>query len=247
MTKFLLNLFGERNTRLFYNFLTYRLRKISAQIHQKQMEFEWSRKNEPRWFNHFSDQFYQFRENKNSIWLERGVFTTLVLNNTSNVLEIGCGDGFNTFHFFSERCRKITAIDFDENALSFAKKYNSNSKIEYKKVNILEGLPGGIYDNVIWDGSIEQFSEFEINSILSDIKNSLSDKGILSGYTAKGDKKNKINLSHNKREFESKSELISLLRLYFKNVLVLETMFKNKVSFYFFASEKEIPIELTGS
>ena len=241
MNHLLSNLLGDNNIRLFYNTLTSIFRRLSALIHKRQMEFEWSRKDEPRWFNHFSDQYYQFRENKNSTWLERGVFNTLVLNKNSHVLEIGCGDGFNTFHFFSERCKKITAIDFDENALKHAKKYNSNSKIEYKRVNINEGLPDGKFDNVIWDGSIEQFTEQEIKLILSNIKNSLTSPGILTGYTAKGCHQNKSNLSHNKREFETKNELKSFLKSYFKNVEVLETNFHDKVSFYFFASDVELP------
>jgi SAM-dependent methyltransferase len=235
---------GERKTSMFFNFITSKLRIITSYFHHKQMEFEWSRKEEPRWFNHFSDQYYQFRQNKNSVWLERGVFNTLVINKKSKLLEIGCGDGFNTFHFFSERCNSIIAIDFDQSALNFAKKYNSNSKIEYKYCNILEGLPEGIFDNIIWDGSIEQFSESEINFILNNIKISLSSNGILSGYTAQGNKDSSINLSHNKREFESKNDLKIFLNRFFKHVSVFDTNFNGKVSLYFYASDSNLPFEI---
>jgi SAM-dependent methyltransferase len=240
MKRFLLNLIGENKITVFFNLMSSITRQLAAYIHKKQMEFVWSRKTEPRWFNHFSDQFYQLRENKNTIWMERGVYNCAVLNENSKVLEIGCGDGFNAFHFYSLRCKDIVAIDFDESALSFAKKYNSNSKIRYQFCDILKHLPDGKFNNIIWDGSIEQFTEIEIEQIINRIKNRLEEGGILSGYTAQGNSSKSLNLSHNKREFESKMDLYKLLSKFFQNVRVFDTKLNSKVSLYFKASDQKI-------
>ena len=42
------------------------------------------------------------------------MFSRLVLKENSRMLEICCGDGFNTRHFYSTRARSIIALDFDE-------------------------------------------------------------------------------------------------------------------------------------
>ncbi len=244
MMNFLVKIFGDRNVNSFLCFLTSKSRTFSSYLHRKQMQFDWSRSKEPRWFNHFQDQFFQLRSNKSTGWLEIGVFNSLVISNNSSLLELGCGDGFNTFHFYSSRCKEIIAVDFDASALKFAEKYNFNSKIKYIHCDILQSLPSGQFNNIIWDGSIEQFNENEINLILKNIKLHLLDGGILSGHTVQGNKLKSINLSHNKREFESTQDLIDLLSLFFKHVKVIKSNSDHRVTLYFFASDDILPLDI---
>ena len=138
--------------------MTSQTRKIAFYFHRKQFEFEWGGKVQPRWFNHYTDLYYKFRETRNPLWLERGVFSSLAIPLNSKILELCCGDGFNTFHFYSNRASSITAVDFDQSALTFAKKYNQNSKIDYQFCDITKALPDDSFNNIVWDESIEQFN-----------------------------------------------------------------------------------------
>jgi SAM-dependent methyltransferase len=229
--------------KIFYNVITSQTRKIAFYFHRKQFEFEWGGTEQPRWFNHYTDLYYKFRETRNPLWLERGVFSSLAIPLNSKVLELCCGDGFNTFHFYSIRASAITAVDFDLSALEFAKKYNYNSKIDYQFCDIIEGLPNEKFNNIVWDASIEQFSEEQIIIILRNIKNSMIGDGLLSGYTAQGIKGSSSNLSHNRREFESKTDLENFLKLEFTNVRVIETIYHDRTNLYFFASNGKLPLE----
>ena len=229
--------------KIFYNVITSQTRKIAFYFHRKQFEFEWGGTEQPRWFNHYTDLYYKFRETRNPLWLERGVFSSLAIPLNSKVLELCCGDGFNTFHFYSIRASAITAVDFDRSALDFAKKYNNNSKINYQFCDIIEGLPNDKFNNIVWDASIEQFSEKQILLILNNIKEIMLENAVLSGYTAQGVKGESSNLSHNRREFESKTDLEIFLKLVFKNVCVFETFYSDRTNLYFYASEGPVPFD----
>lgn len=227
----------------FYNFATSQTRKIAFYFHKKQFEFDWGAKEQPRWFNHYTDLYYKFRETRNPLWLERGVFSSLAIPLDSKILELCCGDGFNTFHFYSNRASSIYAVDFDLSALDFAKKYNQNSKIEYQFCDITKSLPNDKFNNIVWDASIEQFTEEQVLLILNNIKEIMLDGAILSGYTAQGVKGSSTKLSHNRREFDSKSDLENFLKLVFKNVRVFETFYSDRTNLYFYASEGRVPFD----
>src|SRR4051812_41853574 len=62
--------------------------------------------------DHSIDLFSHWPANRNSLWVERGVFGALALKG-GNVLELSCGDGFNARHFYSLRSKAIVACDFD--------------------------------------------------------------------------------------------------------------------------------------
>src|SRR6202040_1119993 len=90
---------------------------------------------------------------------------------------------FNTRHFYSTRARSIVALDFDEDAIPHAKRYNSAPNITFIKQDIREGLPPGPFDNIVWDAAIEHFTETEIDQIMRELVQRLGSDGILSGYT----------------------------------------------------------------
>lgn len=66
----------------------------------------------------------------------------------------------------------MIAIDFDPDAISRARKYNSAPNIRYELADIRRGIPDGPFDNVVWDAAIEHFTEAEIKFILIRLRGS---------------------------------------------------------------------------
>src|SRR5690349_19528060 len=108
MRKFLVSILKD------FNFL---VRKFSSLTHHAQYALQWGPEPRPEWFDHYLDQHWQWSAKNNSLWVERGVFSRLVMKPNAKLLEICCGDGFNTRHFYSTRASSITALDFDKDAI----------------------------------------------------------------------------------------------------------------------------------
>ena len=126
--------------RLLVSFLkgiNWLMRILVGWTHYAQYAVQWGIKPRPEWFDHFLDQYWQWAATNNSLWVERGVFSRLVLKENSRMLEICCGDGFNARHFYSTRAKSIIALDFDEDAIPHAKRYNSAPNITFIKQDIV--------------------------------------------------------------------------------------------------------------
>jgi SAM-dependent methyltransferase len=163
--------------------LNFLIRKFSAFTHFAQFAVQWGIKPRPEWFDHYLDQHWQWSAKNNSLWVERGVFSRLVMKPNARMLEICCGDGFNARHFYSSRASSIIALDFDKDAIPHAKRYNGAPNITYIQQDIRDGLPPGPFDNIVWDAAIEHFTETEIDKIMRELVQRLGPDGILSGYT----------------------------------------------------------------
>jgi ubiquinone/menaquinone biosynthesis C-methylase UbiE len=221
------------------NFL---VRKVSAFTHFVQFAVQWGIPPRPEWHDHYLDQHWQFSAKNNGLWVERGVFSRMVLKPNSKMLEICCGDGYNARHFYSSRAASILALDFDRDAIPHAKRYNSVPNITYVQKDIREGLPPGPFDNVVWDAAIEHFTETEIDSLLREIVGLLGSDGILSGYTlTEAADKKKSNALH-EYEFKDKEDLRRFFTPYFSFVKVWETIWPTRHNLYFVASQKPIEI-----
>jgi ubiquinone/menaquinone biosynthesis C-methylase UbiE len=223
------------------NFL---VRKVSAFTHFAQFAVQWGFDPRPEWFDHYLDQHWQFSAKNNGLWVERGVFSRMVLKPNSKMLEICCGDGYNARHFYSSKASSILALDFDKDAIPHAKRYNSTPNITFVQKDIRQGLPPGPFDNVVWDAAIEHFTEKEIDTLLSEIVNMLGSDGILSGYTlTEAADKKKSNALH-EYEFKDKEDLRRFFTPHFKFVKVWETIYPTRHNLYFAASQS--PIDLFG-
>jgi hypothetical protein len=53
--------------------------------------------------------------------------------------------------------RSIVALDFDEDAIPHARRYNSAPNITFIKQDIRAGLPEGPFDNIVWDACDRAF------------------------------------------------------------------------------------------
>ena len=153
-----------------------------SNAHKRLMAAQWSIPPSPEHFDHGIDLYYQWLQTRNSLWLERGVFSSLALKG-GDVLELACGDGFNARNFYSLRSKRVIACDFDSKAISTATKKNSAPNVDFVLADIRSEMPDGKFENIIWDAAIEHFTESEISKLLNDIKNRMTDDGVISGYT----------------------------------------------------------------
>ena len=220
------------------------VRKISAFTHFAQFAVQWGFKPRPEWFDHYLDQHWQFSATNNGLWVERGVFSRMVIKPNAKMLEICCGDGFNTRHFYSSKAASIVALDFDRDAIPHARRYNAAPNVTYLQKDIREGLPDGPFDNVVWDAAIEHFTEAEIDRLMREIVQRLGPDGVLSGYTlteaADGKKSNDLH----EYEFKDKEDLRRFFTPHFKFVKVWETIYPTRHNLYFAASQS--PIDVFG-
>ena len=222
------------------------VRNISSYTHNLQYKIEWSIDN-PEHFDHFMDINWKWKKNMASFPMERGVFSSYSLPNESlnygNTLDLCCGDGFYTYFFYALRSKKITGIDFDKNAIKWAKRNFKSENLDFVLGDIRKDIPNGPYKNIMWDAGIEHFTENEIKLIMHRIKEVLLPEGILSGYTIKEPEHIGKHLHQHEYEFKSKDDLVRFLSPYFKNVHVLETVYPQRTNYYFYASDSMLPMQ----
>ena len=106
-------------------------------------------------------------------------------------------------------------------------------------------MPEGKFDNIIWDASIEHFTEEEISKIIVDIKSRLAVNGIVSGYTMVESDDGIFANDQHEYEFKDKNDLKRFWEPHFKNVKVFETIYnhetKGRHNLYFWASDGILP------
>ena len=160
----------------------YWLRKLVRSTHHLQFLVEWAVDN-PEYFDHNIDMYSSWYKTRESFPIERGVFSSLAMTANGNVLDLCCGDGFNSYHFYSLRAKHVTAIDFDREAIRWAKRNYKAPNLTFSIGDIRTDIPDGPFDNIVWDAAVEHFTETEITDIMSRLKSVLTPSGTLSGYT----------------------------------------------------------------
>jgi cyclopropane fatty-acyl-phospholipid synthase-like methyltransferase len=197
---------------------------------------------QPEFFEHKIDLYWQWGATRNSHWVERGVYSTLAIKEGASVLELCCGSGFNTYFFYSKKARNIVAVDFDPVAIRCAKGSFTAPNLSYRVADIRSEMPSGDFDNIVWDGAIEHFTQDEIATLMKEIKQRLAARtGTLSGQTIVERDDGTKQLQHHEYEFKSKEDLARFLRPHFKNVTVFETIYPDRHNLYFWASDGIIP------
>ena len=202
---------------------------------------QWNLKPQPEHFDHRIDLYHQWIHNRNSLWLERGVFSSLAIKPGGRLLEIACGDGFAARNFFSLRSREVIACDFDPLAIAVARRCHSAPNITHTLADIRTEMPKGSFDNIVWDAAIEHFTPDEIDSLLREIKLRLGTEGVLSGYTIVERADQVKSLVHHEYEFKSKADLMRFFEPHFQSVTVFETIYPDRHNLYFWASQGLLP------
>lgn len=102
------------------------------------------------------------------------------LTKNSVVLDIGCGDGYIDFLFFSDISKRVEAVDISEKAIKFAKKNFKKDNLIYINKNILNhNFKENYYDYIFWNDSYDYFSNDEKQILIDKIKLSLKENGYL--------------------------------------------------------------------
>jgi 2-polyprenyl-3-methyl-5-hydroxy-6-metoxy-1,4-benzoquinol methylase len=240
---FPIKIIGKQNIGAFLRLFSSFTRNLAYFAHWLQKKYDWKVPPQPEWFDHYCDQFYLHRKNKAPLWVERGIFGLLAMKKGAEVLELCCGDGYNSCHFYSSRAKNIISVDFDKLAIPHAKRYNQMPNIDFRLIDIRYEMPQGQFDNIVWDAAIEHFTVPEIDDILKNIKARLKPDGVVTGYTMVEREDGVKQLSHHEYEFKSKEDLRSFFEPHFKNVKVFETMYPLRHNLYFFASNSVIPFD----
>ena len=197
----------------------------------------------PEYFDHNIDMYASWYKTRESFPVERGVFSSFAMTSESRVLDLCCGDGFNSYYFYSLRASSVTAIDFDLEAIRWAKRNYKAQNLSFCIGDIRTDIPAGPYDNVVWDAAVEHFTENEIISIMVKIKSVLAPEGTLSGYTIIEPSDGGKHLHQHEYEFHNKEDLARFLNPYFKNVHIFETQFPTRTNLYFYATDGILPFE----
>jgi SAM-dependent methyltransferase len=213
------------------------LRALCAGSHHLQYKVEGFLRPSAEWFDHEIDVQWQWVARQRSMFLERGVLNTLAIRPGAEILEICCGDGFNAHRFYAGRGAHVLAVDHNRAALRHAGRFHARpniANIEYRCCNILQGIPEGPFDNIIWDSAMHHFTLPEVTVILSSVHRSLAADGVLSGYTVIEPDEN---YSYARLHFTDPEPLADLLAGEFAHVAVLETPDALRRNLYFFASD----------
>jgi SAM-dependent methyltransferase len=213
--------------------LNARVRALSAVVHLLQYKVE-GLLGPAEWFDHEIDVQWQWTARQRPMFLERGVLNMLAISPGARVLDICCGDGFYAHRFYAARAARVLAVDRDSSALSHARRFHARENLEYRGCDILEGIPDGPFDNVIWDSAMHHFTVRQVISILGSVRRCLAHSGVLSGYT---EIEPDEDYAFARLRFTEPEQLAELLAGAFDHVAVLETPDALRRNLYFFASD----------
>jgi SAM-dependent methyltransferase len=210
------------------------LRALCAVLHHFQYKVEGFLRPSAEWFDHEIDVHWQWVAKQRSMFLERGVLNTLAMRPGAEVLELCCGDGFNSHRFYAGRASRVLAVDYSTSALRHARRYHRRANVEYRRCDLRGEFPEGAFDNVVWDSAIHHFTEPEATAILTSAKARLRPGGVLCGYTVI---EPHAVYAFTQMRFSSPEELVELLGGVFAHVAVRETPDALRRNLYFFASD----------
>lgn len=157
--------------------------------------------------------------------LSRYKFVAKMLSGMNKVLEIGCADAFGT-RLVQQEVKEVTAIDFDQVFVDDVNKRMDNDKWKFNcKVHDILSEPVKARDG--FDAAyaidvIEHIKKDDEHKFLSNIVNSLNEKGVLiigtptiqsQAYASKESKEGHVNC-------KDASELKKLMQHYFENVFI---------------------------
>jgi SAM-dependent methyltransferase len=94
----------------------------------------------------------------------------------NNMIEVGCGAGF-TVDYLKGKFVNYTGIDYSENLINYAKKHNSNIKVNFKCLNINEYVSEIKYDVVLMIGVLHHIPKPE--NVIMSLTKLLSPNGII--------------------------------------------------------------------
>ncbi len=158
---------------------------------------------------------------RNPDFLARGLYVRELIKPEFQVLDLGCGDGFYDYLFFSGAARHIDAIDIDAEAIRSAKRRHQASNITFHLQDCVSTpFPQAHYDLVVWDGAIAHFKPEDIRAVMEKIRRVLPAHGVLAGSEALEDPDHRTYDHH--VVFPTPKDLRDYLIQFFPHVVVKE-------------------------
>lgn len=224
------------------------VRRVSAQLHRFQMALQWRVGDNPEHFDHFLDLNYQLTHKLQAFPFQRGVWNLFAFaHDTDHVLDIACGDGFFTKQFYASTGADVVGIDFDPEAIKFARRIHNHKLVSYVVGDVRTGLQAGSFDVITFDAAIEHFTEDEIHNLMLEIKDKLTETGVLCGYTIKASETGVKHIHQHEYEPHSKEDLARFLTPYFRKVQVFETASAERTNYFFHATDATLPLDSARS
>lgn len=111
-----------------------------------------------------------------------------------NVLDLGCGTGWNT-KYVSLYCKHIWGVDISDEAIDYAKKHNDAKNITWKKsaMHTLSSFKDASKDLVLTIAAIEHSDADEMKQVFSEAYRILKPGSYFVGTTTKFHTKSKVN------------------------------------------------------
>jgi SAM-dependent methyltransferase len=215
------------------------LRWLSSRTHRVQGAVEGRFDRRRMWFDHNIDVNYNWLEKGDSTFLERGLFNRLCLSPDADVLEIACGDGFYTRHFYAPYARSVLATDIDPAALEFARRVNRRENVRYEVRDIRLGLPPASVTHVIWDNAMIFLTEEQLAAVVDEIHARVGRTGKFSGYVAYEPDLHQPFVRH---RFRDGDDLAGFLKRSFEHAVVFRTEYAGRVNYYFLASDMPLGV-----
>jgi SAM-dependent methyltransferase len=206
---------GARRERLLLRLLQLHYRTLFLR------QWRWADQ-EPHFFDHRIDSFGFATGTYHGFGLFRGFFAAELVRDGDRVLDIGCGDGFFTRRFFTERGATVDAIDVEPTAIAHAQRHNASPQIRYRLQDaVTEPFPADAYDVVVWDSAIGHFPPDTTDRMLAKIRAALADGGAFVGSESLG-----FQGEDHLQFFQSPEDLAELLGRHFPHVVVRELEYR---------------------
>lgn len=199
---------------------------------------QWAIAPTPTYFDHHIDLHHQWLRSRDPMWVERGVLSGLAMRG-GRLLELSCGDGFNTRNFYSIRMDAVVACDIDPTAIATARRKNAAPNIDYRIADIRTQMPEGPYDNVVWDFGfplLRYFTPDEVEQVFGQVRTRLGEQGVFSGYTIAQEP------GTDALCFSDPERLRAYMARFFAHVTVFVTRSHNRRNLYFWASQSTVPL-----
>lgn len=142
-----------------------------------------------------------------------------IKNESMSILDLGCSDGFGTY-YVSEFATKTTGVDFDEEAIQYAKSaFEKNDSIEFIEDNFLNKYYGK-YDGIVSFDVLEHIYPENEGSYMQTVLNNMKEEGtfIVGTPSMETQQYSKENVAGAHVNVKRGEELYKMLKTYFHNV-----------------------------
>jgi 2-polyprenyl-3-methyl-5-hydroxy-6-metoxy-1,4-benzoquinol methylase len=171
----------------------------------------------PHFYDHRIGGFY-FVFGKNDVGpysFYRGFFSSEVIREGDRLLDIGCGDGFFTKRFLSDKCAHVDAIDIEPTAIKTATIYNNDPRISYSLLDaVVQPFPNKEYDVIVLDSVLGHLAPETTIHMLTKMRSSLTQEGVFVGSESLTSREGHDHLQF----FDSLDDLYLLFKPFFKHI-----------------------------